>query len=277
MSKKLLSLILLLTAGVLLTGCNDVIDLTDTETKLIAEYAGELMLKYDVYFVDRLYEGEKIEKEMEEEGLSDDEDTSETSEEITEASTEATTEASTEDANKGKALNNQIDDTGVDDGNVIGDGSDNTGNKSNITVGTESDIAKIIGLNGISITYKDYLITDHYPATDADGQFIYLDATPGYQLLVLRFDVKNITADTVKFTMLDEAVDYTIVCNNKNAANPMLTILLNDLGTMEAVLSPEENQEGVLIFQISDDMQSKLQNMDLKVQYNNAENVIKIL
>lgn len=269
MSKKYISLIMLLSVVVFLTGCTDVIDLTDTETKLIAEYAGELLLKYDVNFDDRLDEGEKIEKELEEEALENPEVlvTTEASEEVTEEITEQTTENSTE-KNYGNALNNQIDDT---------DSPDVIDTDDNVTVGTESDIGKILGMSGISITYKDYLITDHYPATDADGQFIYLDASEGYQLLVLRFDIRNTSSDTMQFTMLDEDVDYRIVCNNKNAANPMLTILMNDLGTMEAVMSPEESQEGVLIFQISDDMQSKLQTMELKVQYNNVENVITIL
>ena len=157
------------------------------------------------------------------------------------------------------------------------DSVDNSEGISSSSSGNESDLAKILGLEGLSITYKDYVITDHYPATDADGQFIYLDATPGYQLLVLRFDVRNITSDSIGFTMLDEVVDSRIVCNNKNAANPMLTILLNDLGTMEAVLNPDETQEGVLVFQISDEMKDKLSSMVLKVQHDDVENIINIL
>ena len=129
----------------------------------------------------------------------------------------------------------------------------------------------------MSITYKDYLITDHYPATDEDGEFLYLEATEGYQLLVLRFNVTDTVEDSVSFSMLDKNVDYKLVCNNKNAANPMLTILMNDLGTMEAVLSPGEATEGVLVFQISDDMQAKLNSMELNVQYNGSENIINIL
>jgi len=283
MSKKLISLIVLLTVSLFLTGCGEVIELTDTETKLIAEYAGELLLKYDRNFDDRLNEGEKIAKEMEEEAIENPDtaistegiETTDNTENVTEEATEETTEGREQDdqgdnteKNNGQELNNFIDDTAASNDNVSDD---------NVAVGTESDIAKILGMDGISITYKDYLITDHYPATDADGQFIYLDASEGYQLLVLRFNISNIASEPMKFTMLDEDVDYRIVCNGKNAANPMLTILMNDLGTMEAVLSPEENQEGVLIFQISDSMQSKLQTMELKVQYNNAENVITIL
>ena len=266
MSKKLLSLIMIFSLCFCLTGCTDVIELTDTETRLISEYAGDLLLKYDVNFNDRIDQGEKIEKEMEEEA--EEEAFAVTTEALSTEDTSANADTSEEsDSNTGSNLNSQIDDS--DEGDIV----DNT----DATVNTESDIAKILGLPGVSITYSDYVITDHYPATDADGQFLYLDAAEGYQLLVLKFNVSNVTDDTVSFSLLNEEVDYRIVCNHKNAANPMLTILLNDLGTMEAVLSPEETQEGVLIFQISEDMVNKLDAMELKVQYNNDENVITIL
>ncbi len=264
MSKKLLSLIILLSISVFLTGCGDVIELTDTETRLIAEYAGELLLKYDRNFDDRIVEGEKIEKEMEAEALENPETAPTT--EIVEPDTEATTEDVNQ--NKGNELNSNIDDSQE---------ADDTTSQDEKKVGTESDIARILGLEGLSITFKDYITTNRYPDSDAGEQIMYLDASKGYQLLVLRFNISNVSGDTIKFTMLDEEVDYKLVCNGKNAANPMLTILLNDLCTMESVVSPQESQEGVLIFQISDDMKDKLSTMELKVEYNNAENVITIL
>lgn len=269
MSKKYVSLILLLVIAFSVTGCNDVIELTDTESTLIAEYAADLLLKYDVNHNDRLYSGEKEEQEMLEEA-EEDELNGIASTITEEASEEQLEETSTEaEDNNGRNLNSNIDDiSSMEDDNVTDDSS---------SAGSESDLAKILGIDGVSITYKDYLITDHYPATDADGEFIYLDATEGYQLLVLRFDINNTSSESASFTMLDKDVDYRIVCNNKNAANPMLTILLNDLGTMEAVVSPEESEEGVLIFQISNDMKDKLSSMFLKVQHNGTENIINIL
>lgn len=273
MSKKLISLILLLSISTFLTGCEEVIELTDTETRLIAEYAGELLLKNDRNYNDRIDQGEKIEKEMEEEALENPEDalsTETTESDSSETSEDAGDNDNNEDegTNKGNELNSNIDDIDVTDDNNTDSGQQ---------VGTESDIAKILGMNGLSITYKDYIITDHYQPDDSDEQVLSLDASEGYQLLVLRFNINNISGDSLKFTMLDEDVDYRIVCNGKNAANPMLTILLNDLGTMESVISPEECQEGVLVFQISDDMKNKLSTMELKVEYNNGENVITIL
>lgn len=262
MSKRYFALIVTFAICIVLTGCEDVIDLTDTEQRLIAEYAGELLLKYDVNFDDRLDSGQKIEEEM----ASEAEELGETEVMTTEAATseEASEEDNTETEN-GRNLDSNIDDT---------DNAEDSGSKE---IGTESDIAAIAGLGGLSITYKDYIISDQYPAGDEGDDFISVDASEGYQLLVLRFNVTNTSSDTVNFTMLDEPIDYRIVCNGSHAANPMLTILMNDLGTIEATLTPDETQEAVLVFQVSESMKDGLESMELKVQYNNVENVIKIL
>ena len=144
-------------------------------------------------------------------------------------------------------------------------------------VGTENDIAVIAGIDGAKIIFRDYSIVDMYPATDEQGEFIYLEASEGYQLLVLKFDVLNTTSDMVSVSLLEKELDYRIVCNGTKAANPMLTILMDDLGTLETNVEPNVPQEAVLIFQISDGMQNDLRTMDLYVTYNEKENVIQIL
>lgn len=257
MSKRFFSLILLSFLLAILTGCGSVIDLTEDETRLIAEYAAELLLKYDVNYNDRLDEGDKAAAEME---LEESDTEMASSEEISSQEI-VTTETSEE---KGQNVDSRI-------------GAEETSGEQDISVGTESDIAKIAGLEGASITYKDYLITDQYPATDEDGEFIYLEASEGYQLLVIRFGVTNLTEQSQEISLIDRELDYRIVCNGDKAANPMLTILMNDLGTLETTVNPGEEQETVLIFQIADDMKDKLQTMELKVQYNGIENVITIL
>ncbi|MBE5923516.1 MAG: DUF4352 domain-containing protein [Lachnospiraceae bacterium] len=267
MLKRFLPLVLLFPACLMLTGCTEVIDLNENETRLIAEYAGEMLLKYNPNYNDKLSEGDKVELEMEEEALENEMNepqTSEVTSEEVQETTEATTEADTQEDN---FVDNNID--GIDDAT--------DSQSQDEEVSSISDIAQILGIEGVSITYKDYVVTDHYPATDEEGQFLSLDAAEGYQLLVLRFNVSNGTQENVNVSLLDKDADYRIVCNGKNAAKPMLTILLNDLGTMKTTLSNGETQEGVLVFQISEDMKSKLQSMDLKVKYNNQENVITIL
>lgn len=261
MRKRIVLLILSL-CTVLLSGCGSVIELTDEETQLIAEYSAELLLKYDINYVDRMDDGNQKAEELASEEMNETiaEDTTEEQAKTEESShsTETTTEKQTDeevrsDENSSESLN----------------GSE--------AVETVSDIAKVVGVEGISIKFRDYLITDQYPETTEQEGFLNLEATDGYQLLVLQFDVRNEADEMISFSMLDKEMDYHIVCNDNKAANPMLTILMEDLGTLETVVEPGETQEAVLVFQISEEMKEQLKTMDLYITYNEKDNIIHIL
>lgn len=252
MIKKGLILLLLGLSAFGLTGCSSVKKLTDEETRLIAEYAGDLLLKHDLNYVDRLNEGNKAAEEL---AAASTENLS--TETITE---QESTEAITTEA--GKDISGRIEQDTAED--------------SEESVGTISDIAKIAGVDGVSITYKDYIITDQYPSQEEDN-FINIDASEGYQLLVVRFTVGNTTEEVANVSLMDRGLNYRIVCNGSKAANPMLTILMNDLGTLETSVNPDETQDAVLVFQISDDMKDALESIQLYVNYNDLDNVIDIL
>lgn len=247
----------------LLVGCEQVVDLTDEETQLIAEYAAELLLKYDINYEDRMDEGYQKAEEMASEELE---------KFINGETTEVTTQiASTEEGSTKTAVegNQSREDTGdVDEEEPTSD---------EVLVGTESNIAVIAGIEGADITFREYSILDKYPATDEQGEFIYLEASQGYQLLVLHFDVVNKTQEVLPVSMIDVGLDYRVVCNGSKTAKPMLTILMDDLGTLETNVEPGASQEAVLVFQVSEGMQQKLETMDLYVTYNDMDNMIKIL
>lgn len=236
MFKKVLWLSMLAVFCIGSCGCTQVIDLTDDETKLIAEYAADLLLSHDRGYEDRLQEGET---EIEE--------STETEES---ASTEMTTETTTQS-------------TGVSD------------EESEVTEGTLDDIAQIVGATGASIRYQDYEVVKQYPTSDEGENAVQLDAPDGYQLLVLRFTVSATQEQQAEISLMDQNVDYELVCNGSLAAKPMLTILTNDLATLETTVSPGQETQAVLVFQIADTQQ--LDSMELRVTYNNVQNVITIL
>ena len=240
MHKKILCMGLLTICGSMLMGCNSVIELTNDESRLISEYAVDLLLKYDTNFTDRIAEGEQEEEQMSEEEQTVSETvTTQKKEEVNTTQGEITTEET--------------------------------------IVGSQEDIAKIAGISDVSIRYTDYQITSQYPTKSEDGTFISLEAEKGYQLLVVRFNIKNKTKKATELSLLDKDLEYRVICNGDKAANPMLTILMEDLGTFATTLNPKEEQEAVLIFQISDDMKDKLESIDLRVNYDNTENKIMIL
>lgn len=257
MKKRVLFLSLFMMGSMVLTGCNEVISLSDEETTMIAEYAAEMLLKYDVNYEDRITDGNK-EIAKQSGGKTTEETVSEPATEVPEE--ESTTEASP----GGNRVNSSID--------TANEAADN-----GKTTGTESNIARIAGIDGVDITYKDYDVVDHYPAADEEGEFISLDASEGYQLLVLRFRISNATEQEVAVSLMDKEIAYHIVCNGTYGADPMLTILMDDLGTLETTVQPGQEEEAVLVFQIADSMKDSLSSIQLKVNYNNVDNVINIL
>lgn len=260
MAKKVTSFILLICCFSMLSGCEKVKDLTDEETRLIAEYAATSLLKYDLTYTDRIAEGDReaLEKSESKESVTEATTTEEaTTEEL--ATEETTTE---KESSEGKPVDNAIDEeTDTEDVSAL----------------TTQDIAGIVGEEGLSITYSDYLIAKQYPAKNKEGELIYLDASEGYELLVVRFKVKNLLDKQVEASFLDKEVDYKLLCNGNKAAIPMLTILLDDLTTLEVSLNPLDETEAVLVFQIAESMKDNIQTIELKVHYNDADSKINIL
>ena len=158
------------------TGCGQVIDLTDEENHLIAEYAAELLLKYDRNY-DTRYNPDELE------------DTTET---MTE--TDATTEATTEVVSTTEAATTEQD-APADGQTTQAQPVTDEAVKEDIgaTVDSDFDIAAFVGESRISVRYAYYMVVDSYPSYDQDGMYIEVQAPEGYKLLVLKFEVENKT------------------------------------------------------------------------------------
>lgn len=262
MIRKKLALLILSLCAIFLVGCEKVVELTDEETRLIAEYAAELLLKYDINYVDRIDEGNQKAEEMSSEAL----------DKIINGET-TTGKITTEDNVKQESTTEKNEDMNRHDSQSEVDIKE----EEEHTIGTEQDIAVIAGIQGAKITFREYFVVDEYPETEEQGDFIHLEASQGYRLLVVRFDVENLTTDILPVSLIDKGLDYRIVCNSRKVAKPMLTILMDDLGTLEMNVEPDVPQQAVLVFQISEEMHNNLETMELYVTYNEIENMIKIL
>lgn len=251
--KKLWCLLAISTMAFALTGCGT--DLTEQETRIIGEYAADLLLKYDVNYQERLSE-----------------DTQEDVATETTEATEATTEAATD--------TQDVPDTETEQNADTTENTESSSSEDDSVVptvsGNTSNIAAIVGLEGISVQYNRCMFLDRYPSLDQDGAFIYLEAEPGYKLVVLKFDIINNTNEDKMVDLLDSGLDYRLVLNETKAAKPMLTILTDDLGTYKAVVPADTEQSAVLVFQMSDGLVDNIQSLNLRVMYQSQENTIQI-
>ncbi|MCM1082723.1 MAG: hypothetical protein NC393_04660 [Clostridium sp.] len=257
MKKKLFPCIVLI-LSLFLVGCEKVIDLTDEESKQIAEYAGGLLLKYDRN-IDSKYEKGLFEAEVE--ALNSTEAVIEISTENTATVTDASTEAE---------INNQehvVTEEPVDAEDVSGVVSD---------VGADFNIAEFLGENNINIKYSYYMLLDTYPSYGKDGVYIELEAQSGYKLLVLKFELENKTNDNQYIDLYSKDTGYNIIINDSKIARQMLTILLDDMYTYQNTLEASSREEIVLIYQVSSELTNDIDDLKLKITYDGLDKVMQL-
>lgn len=241
------------------TGCGQVIDLTDEENHLIAEYAAELLLKYDRNY-DTRYNPDELE------------DTTET---MTE--TDATTEATTEVVTTTEAATTEQD-APVDGQTTQAQPVTDEAVKEDIgaTVDSDFDIAAFVGESRISVRYAYYMVVDSYPSYDQDGMYIEVQAPEGYKLLVLKFEVENKTNEEQAVDLYNKDVNYNIVVDNSRTTKQMLTILADDLYTYDKTIQASSREEAVLLYTVSDSVANKWTDLKLQVKYGGTSAVLQL-
>ena len=241
------------------TGCGQVIDLTDEENHLIAEYAAELLLKYDRNY-DTRYNPDELE------------DTTET---MTE--TDAATEATTEVVTTTEAATTEQD-APADGQTTQAQPVTDEAVKEDIgaTVNSDFDIAAFVGESRISVRYAYYMVVDSYPSYDQDGMYIEVQAPEGYKLLVLKFEVENKTNEDQAVDLYNKDVNYNIVVDDCRTPKQMLTILADDLYTYDKTIQASSREETVLLYTVSDSVANKWTDLKLQVKYGGTSAVLQL-
>lgn len=248
--------VLLVAVTLGLSGCGQVIDLTDEENHLIAEYAAELLLKYDRNY-DTKYDPE--EATTEEATLTDATTEVTTTEAVTEATTETTTEAAVEATTEAQISSEE-----------------NVTEEITTTVEDDFDIAAFAGESRISVRYAYNMVVDSYPSYDQDGMYIEVEAPEGYKLLVLKFEVENKTNEDQTVDLYSKDINYNIIVDNARKTKQMLTILQDDLYTYKKTIAASSREETVLLYTVSDSVAKSMKDLKLQIQYGGASAVIQL-
>lgn len=260
--KKILLVSCIMVLALFSTGCAKVIELTDQENYLIAEYAAELLLKYDRNIDLKYYDDSGSDVMPLPEIPEDPAD-------LTEAVPEDTEEAgTTEEQEQPEEI--------PDFGSEITPGEIQDVNGVQADTGSDFDIAGYAGEENFSIKYAYYMLVDRYSSYGEDGAYIELQAPEGYKLLVLKFDIENKTNDTQSVDMYSKGLEYSIIVNDKKSAKQMLTISPDDLYTYQTTLEGSMREEAVLLFQVSKSMADEINNLKLRVDYQNGSKVIQL-
>ncbi len=206
-------------ASFLMTGCGAMPDLTQEETELISEYAVGVLLKYDKSHGSRLVdtsayevvETEEIPEELPEEPIPEEEQ-----QELPE-----TTEI-------------------VD-----------VSQEEEETEPQVSSVEEYYGIPNVAIQYTGYEVTDSYPSVgEGEELFFSMDATPGTQLLVLKFSVRNTGNEDQLVNMLEYGARFRVSVNGEASNGALATMLLNDMQTYDDVVPAGSSVELVSIVEV---------------------------
>ncbi len=275
--KKVFALCSIMILSLFAVGCEKTIELTDAESQMVAEYAADLLLKYDKNLSFKYYDDDEFESPH-------DFNTPSTEELSTEATT--TEEPSTEDISTEGTTTEEPSTEGTTEGteDSTEDISSGDGNMDNATeedldadyMYTEFDLAEFIGQDNIKISYQYAQITESYPSYNNEGMYIEVEAPDGYKLLVLKFRIENLTNEPQLVDLYSKDIDYHIIVNNKKVAKQMLTILMDDMYTYNKTLEASLIDDTVLLFMVSDSVAEELEDMKLKVGVNGKEVIIQL-
>ena len=277
--KRVIVLALICCMALCMAGCDKVKDLSEEENHLIAEYAAEMLLKYNrkyhmKYNPDAVADEEitvSVTETTTEETTTEEPTTEETTtEEVT--TEKATTEKSDKDKDSTEEKTTESGSGDGDDHKVTPE-IPSTEESSGVVAdqGKDYDISEIIGEDNVSVKYAYYILADSYPSYDQDGVYIEIQAPSGHKLLVLKFAIENKTNEEQNIDFYSKDIGYNIIINNSKTAKQMLTILIDDLYTYQTKLDASDRDEAVLLFSVSDTIASSLTDIKLKVSNKNGK------
>lgn len=242
MRKNFKSGVIMVLSAVLMTGCGNTIpEMTEEEQELVVEYAANTLLKYDKYYERKLIEL-TLEQELAEDTVPKEEEKEETEEK----------------PEKESSLKPDSEVTIID----------NTGD----AVSENISIQKFLGLDSVEITYTGDEVCDAYPEQGEDLFFI-MNATAGNKLLVLKFQVKNVSGTETELDIAQSNTRFKVVVDGKQT-NALTTMLLNDLAYYKGTLGAGEETELVLVCEVPEGESGNISALGLMMK--NVENTATI-
>ena len=236
-NKKMRPFIILLAGTLLvsLSGCGNTIPaLSEEQEALVVEYASTAVLKHDANYQGKLVDLSTLKNEEE------------TPEEETMQATAEETDIPKEPEQMQEPQQDVL-------------------SAEHAEAEIQADAEQILGLQDVSLTYSGYEVDEFYPKNGNEIYFV-MNATPGNNLLVVKFTLRNLLNEEQNIQIQPGTVRVKIIMNGEEK-NALTTMLLNDLATYQGTLGPNEETELVVVgeypvedLQVIDSLSVKLKN-----------------
>lgn len=240
-----------LICAMFLGGCgSEIADLTDEQQTQIGEYAAFTMLRYDAEHRSRLVDYSEVLAADEAKRLAEEAAAAAEIARQTETGEDVKPEG-TLDANGNPV--EVIDKTGD-----IGYVSD-----------TMEDFLELP--NGVLLTYRGYTIQSSYPEEADVSDYFVVDATAGNKFLVLWYSIYNGSGSEASINFLADSITFKCRVNDSNTATALVTMLDDDMSTLQTVMRDNDEMDCVLVFEINTDLANNIDSIIVRMSKNGAD------
>ncbi len=153
----------------------------------------------------------------------------------------------------------------VDDTPVIG--ADSTD--------TTADMEEILMLpEQMSVSYEGYAVCGIYPEGESD---FVITAAAGKKLLLLRFDILNVSDTEQAVDLLAADCTFRITVNGSYTRNALLTGLPDDLATFAGTIPAGGKASAVLLVEVDEETAGNISSIVLKMKNDSKTCTIQVL
>lgn len=131
-------------------------------------------------------------------------------------------------------------------------------------------LTKALGLKAKSVTavYTGTELTDHYETVVPSA---------GGQLMIVHVTLKNKGDKKVKVNLLKEMPIFRATINEKQQVTADLTLLDNDLSTLEKTIKPGKAVDAVIVFSIGDTELTAVNQLTMSVNIGGKKSIVEFL
>ncbi len=247
---KLISLSLI--CALLLGGCgSEIAEMTEEQQTQIGEYAAFAMLRYDAEHRSRLVDYSEVEAADEAKRLAE------------EAAAAAELARQTETGEDQKP-----EGTYDANGNPV-EVIDRTDDGAGYVSDTMEDFLELP--NGVLLTYRGYTIQSSYPEDSDVSEYFVVDATAGNRFLVLWYSIYNGSGAEANINFLADSITFKCRVNDSNTATALVTMLDDDMSTLQTVMRDNDEMDCVLVFEINNDLADNINTIVVKMSKNGVD------
>ena len=242
-------------AALSMTGCgSQIADLSDEQTRQVGEYAAFTMLRYDAEHRSRLVEYSEVVAADEAAAARAERERERAEKEAAEAQTPPREGTYDSDGN-------QVEVVDVSGGRYF--------------EGTMEDFLELS--NGMLLTYKNYEISRSYEGDSDFGGSFSLDATDGKTLLILHYSLYNGSGADSEVNFLSDNIAFKCKVNNEVTNTALVTMLPEDMTTLQTTMRDNESRDLVLIYEIGESVGAKIDSIVLRLSKTGSEFEKKLL